>query len=325
MTTDTTSAAALHRGRMRLGTRLLLLGVAVLQRLPDRPLYRLGFRAGRIASRLMGRRRALARANLGRVCAALDAAGEGSARVRAAAHDSGALDDLVRDVFGHWFVAYLEGAIVPRYDAETVRRRVRLMDPDLTAAALLPVPPGSPGPIFTGLHLGSVEMGGLYAARLSPLRIAGPMEQVRDPILADYFRRTRAAVGIDIIPIRDASVELLARIRRGDGVALVADRSIGGAGTSVELFGKACRLPAGPAVLAVETGAPLYVLGVLRERPGEWVGHIERIEVPAAGGRRERVRATLDREARAFERLVARAPEQWWTLLFRIWEDIPTA
>lgn len=324
MTTGASSAAAPRRVGVRLGTRLLLLGVAVLQRLPDRPVYRLGFRAGRVASRFMGGRRALARANLARVCRALDAAGEGSARVRAAATDARALDDLVRDVFGHWFVAYLEGAIVPRYDAETVRRRVRLMDPELTAAALLPVPPGLPGPIFTGLHLGSVEMAGLYAARMSPMRIVGPMEQLRDPILADYFRRTRAAVGIDIIPIRDASAELLARIGRGDGIALVADRAIGGAGTSVELFGATCRLPAGPAVLAVGTGAPLYVLAVLRHRPGDWVGHIERIEVPATGGRRERVRATLDREARAFERLVARAPEQWWTLLFRIWEDIPT-
>jgi len=323
MTVDTPSPAGRSRVLARLGSRLLLLGVAVLQRLPDRPVYRLGFRAGRVASRFMGRRRALARANLARVCQALDAAGEASARIRAAAHDARALDDLVRDVFGHWFMAYLEGAIVPRYDTRTVRSRVRLTDPDLTTAALLPVPSGSPGPIFTGLHLGSVEMGGMYAARMTPLRITGPMEQLRDPILADYFRRTRAAVGIDIIPIRDASVELLARIGRGEGIALVADRPIGGAGTSVELFGAPCRLPAGPAVLAVETGAPLYVLAVLRERPGSWVGHIELIEVPAMGGRRERVRATLDREARAFERLVARAPEQWWTLLFRIWEDIP--
>lgn len=309
----------------RLGTRLLLVGVAILRRLPDGPLYHLGFRIGRAASRSMGRRRALVRANLARVCAALDASGQASARVRSAARDPRALDDLVRDVFGHWFVSYLEGAVAPRYDAETVRRRVRLSDPTLTAAAIEPVRPGSPGPIFTGLHLGSVEMAGLYAARLSPMRITGPMEQVRDPALADYFRRTRAAVGIDIIPIRDASVELRARIRQGEGVALVADRPIGGAGSVVELFGARCRLPAGPAVLAVETGAPLYVLAVLRDRPGAWVGHIERIEVPADGRRRERVRATLDAQARAFERLVARAPEQWWTLLFRIWEDTPPA
>ncbi len=325
MTSTTTSEGATGGIAARVAARLLLLGVAVLQRLPDRPVYRVGFRAGRLASRFMGGRRALARANLARVCGALEATGRATPRVSAAARDAGALDELVRDVFGHWFVSYLESAIAPRYDAATVRRRVRLTDPGLTAAAIAPVPPGSPGPVFTGLHLGAVEMGGIYAARIGSIRIAGPMERVRNPILGEYFLRTRGAVGIDLIPIRDASVELLARIRRGEGAALVADRPIGGTGTAAELFGAPCRLPAGPAVLAVETGAPLYVLAALRDGSGDWEGHIERIEVPATGSRHERVRGTLDRQVAAFERLIARAPEQWWTLLFRIWEDIPPA
>lgn len=304
--------------------RALLLGVAILQRLPDRPVYRLGFRTGRIASRFMGQRRALVRANLARVCAALVASDRASPRVRAAAGDDRALDDLVRDVFGHWFVAYLEGAIAPRYDETAVRRRIHVADPALASRALAPVTAG-PGPVFAGLHLGAVEMAGMYAARTGTMRIAGPMEQVRNPVLADYFLRTRGAIGFDLIPIRDAAIELRARIRRGDGVALVADRPIGGAGTSAQLFGAPCRLPAGPAVLAVETGAPLYVLAVLRNASGDWDGHIEHIEVPPTGTRRERVRGTLHGEVAAFERLIARAPEQWWTLLFRIWEDIPQA
>ncbi|MEZ4596138.1 MAG: hypothetical protein R3C32_04415 [Chloroflexota bacterium] len=317
-------------GRLRgagswVAARLLLLGVAVLQRLPDGPVYRVGFWAGAAASRCMRGRRALVRANLARVCRSLQDAGHASPRVAAAARDGRALDVLVRDVFGHWFVSYLEGAIAPRYDAASVQRRVRLADPVLTATALAPVPAGAPGPIFTGLHLGSVEMAGMYAARLGSMRIAGPMERVGNPILADYFQRTRGAIGFDLIPIRDASAELRARIRRGEGAALVADRPIGGAGTGVRLFGATCRLPAGPSVLALETGAPLYVLAVLRDRAGGWVGHIERIDVPTSGSRRDRARATIDLQARAFERLIARAPEQWWTLLFRIWEDIPPA
>jgi KDO2-lipid IV(A) lauroyltransferase len=309
----------------RVAVRLLLLGVSVIQHLPDRPVYRLGFRAGRLASRFMGERRALARANLARVCAALDAAGTAGSRAVAAAHDERILDDLVRDVFGHWFVSYLESAMATRYSEGDVRRRIRVDDPALTAAALSAVPAGAPGPIFTGLHIGSVEMAGMYAARTASMRIGGPMERISNPVLQGYVERTRGAIGLDLIPIQDASVELLARIRRGEGVALVADRPIGGAGATVELFGVPARVPAGPAVLAVETGAPLYVLGVLRDRSGDWAGHIERVEVPVEGGRHERVRTTLGREVAAFERLVARAPEQWWTLLFHIWEDIPQA
>ena len=243
VTGASTSTDGIDGFATRFGARLLLLGVAVLQRSPDRLVYRLGFRAGRIASRFMGGRRALARANLARVCGALVATGRATPRVSAAARDGRALDGLVRDLFGHWFVAYLESAIAPRYDEATIRRRIHVTDPGLTAAAIAPVAvPDGPGPIFTGLHLGAVEMAGIYATRTASMRIAGPMERVRNPILADYFLRTRGAIGFDLIPIRDASVELLARIRRGDGVALVADRPIGGAGTSVQLFGAPCRL-----------------------------------------------------------------------------------
>ncbi len=323
MSVTAPTAERLRDAAQRIAARLMLLGVAALQRLPDGPVYGLGFWAGRLASRLMTQRRARVRANLGRVCRALVAKGDATPRTAAAAHDERALDDLVRDVFGHWFVAYLEGAIAPRYDAATVRRRVRPADPALTASAVAPVPAGEPGPIFAGLHLGSVEMAGMYAARVGSIRLAGPMERVANPILADYFRRTRGAIGFDLIPIRHASVELRARLARGEGAALVADRPIGGAGTATTLFGAPCRLPAGPSVLAVETGAPLYALAVVRDRAGGWVGHVERVEVPTTGRRHERVRATLDRQVRAFERLIARAPEQWWTLLFRIWEDIP--
>ena len=325
MTSTTLSASGLRGTGSRLATRLLLLGVALLQRLPDRVVYRIGFRAGRLASRSMTRRRVLARANLARVCRALETAGRATPRVAAAVHDDRALDELVRDLFGHWFVSYLEGAIVPSYDEATIRRRVRLTDPALTSEALAPTPVGSPGTIYTGLHLGAVEMAGMYAVRTASMRVAGPMERVANPILAEYFQRTRGAIGFDLIPIRDAAVELLARIRSGGGVALVADRPIGGAGTSVRLFGAPCRLPAGPAVLAVETGAPLYALAVLRDGHGDWVGHIERIEVPDAGPRHQRVRSTLERQVAAFERLIGHAPEQWWTLLFRIWDDIPAA
>ena len=62
----TASAGRLHRAGARVAARLLLLGVAILQRLPDRPVYAIGFRAGRLASRVMRERRELARANLGR-------------------------------------------------------------------------------------------------------------------------------------------------------------------------------------------------------------------------------------------------------------------
>ena len=300
---------------------LLVSSVRLLQHLPDRPVYRLAHLCGRGLSYLMPERRALVRANLGRVCRALDAAGTATPRVRAAARDGRRLDAMVRDVFGYWLVTYAESAMAPRYDAAALRERVRLTDPELTATALGPVPPGSPGPIFVGLHFGSVELGALYAARLGRLPLSGPMQQVENPVMRDYFDRTRGALGMEILPMRGVAPMLVERIERGEAVALVADRPIGGQGTKVELFGATARLPAGPAILAVETGAPMYALAVHRSAPGAWIGRVERLSVPTDGPRRERLHATLEAQVRMFERFIADAPDQWWTLLFRIWEE----
>ena len=49
---------------------------------------------------------------------------------------------------------------------------------------------------------------------------------------------------------------------------------------------------------------------------------IEQIETPATGSRRERLSGFMAAEARAFERAIADAPEQWWTVFFPIWDDI---
>ena len=88
-----------------------------------------------------------------------------------------------------------------------------------------------------------------------------------------------------------------------------------------ELLGGIARMPVGPAVLAVESGAPVFAIGVVRTGLGAWSSHIERLEVPATGTRRERLAAVLDAQARAFERIIALAPEQWWACFFPIWEQ----
>jgi KDO2-lipid IV(A) lauroyltransferase len=104
-------------------------------------------------------------------------------------------------------------------------------------------------------------------------------------------------------------------------IGLVADRLIGRSrGASVELFGAPARLPLGPAALAVATGAPIWLQAVERVGPGRWLGHTVRIEAAPETSGRAGVRGLLDAEARAFERIIARAPEQWSTLFFPIWD-----
>jgi lauroyl/myristoyl acyltransferase len=175
--------------------------------------------------------------------------------------------------------------------------------------------------IFVGLHFGAIELPGLLlASRVGGA--VGPMETIDDPGLQDWFVRTRGAMGIRIVGLREARRELLVALRGGTSVGLVGDRDLTGGGTLTELFGSPATLPLGPAMLAVESGSPVYVMGVRRAGVGRYLGRLERVEVPPDGTRRDRVTATTTRIATAFERIVEDAPEQWWAVFFPIWPDL---
>ncbi len=295
--------------------------VRLLRRLPDRPVYRLAYGMGTVLPFVMRARRDRVRANLEHVCRWLDEAGMATPAVTAAARDPGRLDRLVRAAFGHWVLTYVEGAMAPRYGARELHDRVVARDPVASAAAVAPTDPGGMGRIQLALHFGAVDLGGLYAIRVGGARFTAPMETLRHPLARAWFERTRGELGVDIVPLEDAAVSLREVLRQGGTVGLVADRVVSGTGTRVQLFGAPARLPLGPAVLAAETGAPIYLTAIVRTAPGAWVGHTLVIRAEVGAGRREAMRDILAQEVRAFERIVAIAPEQWATLSFPIWDE----
>jgi KDO2-lipid IV(A) lauroyltransferase len=171
------------------------------------------------------------------------------------------------------------------------------------------------------MHFGSVDLSGLYATRVAGRRVTAPMERLADPDARAWFERVRGALGVTIVPTEGAAERLAIELERGEMVGLVADRVVGRSrGAKVELFGAEARLPLGPAALSVATGAPIWLQAVERLAPGRWVGHTVPIEAVTGTTGRAAVRSILEAEARAFERIVARAPEQWSTLFFPIWD-----
>ncbi|HKZ91692.1 MAG TPA: hypothetical protein VJZ50_06090 [Candidatus Limnocylindrales bacterium] len=305
----------------RLAFRTLLAGLWVARRLPDRPVYRVAYALGAGLSLVMPARRRQVRRNLERVCAWLVANDVAVPRVAAAARDPRALDRLVRATFGHWVVTYAEAALGPRYSGPELRARFVPSHPDTSREALSARPPGQVGVIHLAMHFGSVDLSALYGTRVGALPVTGPMEFVTSSFARAYFDRVRFELGVTIVPLGEAATALVAALERGEAVGLVADRNIAGSGVRVDLFGAPIRLPIGPAMLSVQTGAPIYLEAIERTAPGAWLGHTVPIRPAPGSARREAVRSIIEQEARAFERIIARAPEQWTTLFFPIWDD----
>jgi lauroyl/myristoyl acyltransferase len=285
--------------------------------LPERLAVALAEVVGRLWFKLAPRRAAQARRNLARVVAALDARGQGSPRVRAAAHDARALEQLVVAAFQHDTRYYLEILRVPSLTPAIFESRVVNETPETVEAAFV----GGPV-IFVSAHLGPIELPALYLAHRSGRTFVAPMETVDDPALQGWFERSRGRLGVRIVGLRAARRALQAAVRAGDPIGIVADRDIAGGGLEVPLFGAPAPLPIGPALIAIETRAPLYAVGVRRLPDRRVAGRLLAVPVAVEGPRRERITATLAAMAAAFESLIADAPEQWSAVFFPIWPDL---
>jgi lauroyl/myristoyl acyltransferase len=301
-------------------TRSLIAASWLACHLPEGPLTVAAEAAGGLWYRLAPERAAQARRNLRRVAVALAASGRGSPTVRAAATDPRALERLVRSAFRQNARYYLEVARTPALRPGEVHARLDLETPALIAEAFAP----GRTVLFVGLHFGALELPALYLASHVGEAVV-PMETVDDEALHAWFSRTRGAAGVRLVGLREARRELMAALRDGTPVGLVGDRDLTGGGTLVPLFGAPARLPLGPAMLAVESGAATYVMGVRRSAHGRYIGHLETVHVPAEGSRRERVTGTMASLAAAFERVIEDAPAQWWAVFFPIWPDLEEA
>ncbi|HUG28937.1 MAG TPA: lysophospholipid acyltransferase family protein [Candidatus Limnocylindria bacterium] len=295
-------------------------------RLPEPPLLALADFAGRIWYRLAPERRRRARRNLTRVVRWLADHDMGGPKVRLAAGDGRALNRLVREAFRHAARYYVQLARAPIVDGAYLDRWLVVETPEILDATLSgDRAPGEMGALFVGLHMGWFELPAVLAAARTGRPALVPSETIADPHLQAYLVETRSRLGLELIGLAEAKRMLRAALLRGETVGLLGDRDITGGGVDTEFFGAPSPLAAGPALLAMDTGITPYVFGVWRDEVGVYHVSAEPVPFPAEGTRRERVTAYLDAEARAFERHIAAAPEQWLAIFHPLWPDLEPA
>jgi KDO2-lipid IV(A) lauroyltransferase len=302
----------------RLRARALVAASWLACRLPERPLLAAADFAGNLSYRLAPARRRRARRNLLRIARWLAARDAGPALARAAASDPRALSELVRAAFRNQARYYVQLARAPVVNRAYLDRWL-VMDNAAEVDAILTAPGGK---LFVGMHLGWFELPALIAAYRSGRPAVVPSETLADPDLQAYMIRTRQKLGLELIELAGAKRQLREALERGETVGLLGDRDITGGGIETELFGAPAPLAAGPALLALETGVTPQVFGVWREPNGVYHARAEAVPFRAEGTRRERVTAWLEDAARAFERHIAAAPEQWLAVFHPIWPDL---
>jgi KDO2-lipid IV(A) lauroyltransferase len=183
---------------------------------------------------------------------------------------------------------------------------------------------GGRGIVLALPHMGNWDAAGHWLC-LKGYRMTAVAEELKPRSVFELFLRHRRALGMGIVPLTaGASVaQTLARLLAENHViTLVADRDLTGRGVEVEMFGAKRMLPAGPALLALSTGAPLCVCAVFTTRDGWHTAIDPPLEIERTGVMRQDVTALTRRIAAGFERFIAAAPPDWH-MFQPAWEDGP--
>lgn len=116
------------------------------------------------------------------------------------------------------------------------------------------------GAILALPHSGNWDLAGVWLTNTHGA-FATVAERLKPESLYNRFLAYRESLGFEVIPLTGGGrppFEILAERLRGNGlVCLMADRDLTRSGVQVDFFGEATRLPAGPAKLALATGAAL--------------------------------------------------------------------
>ena len=172
------------------------------------------------------------------------------------------------------------------------------------------------GTVMALPHVGNCDAAGAWCSATG-VPFTTVAERLRPESLYDRFVAFRESLGMEVLPLtggdRPPFEVLTERLQAGGTLCLLADRDLSARGVDVEFFGATARMPAGPASLALRTGATLLPV-TLAFLPQGWqitfhppVPHTD-------------VATMTQRMADAFAAGIAAHPADWH-MLQRLWLD----
>ena len=170
------------------------------------------------------------------------------------------------------------------------------------------------GVILVTAHLGNWELGGAALVSMGYTVNAVALQQPSAK-LNEFFQHHRRQRGMAVIPLGHAVPELIRALRRGEFVALLADRDYSRRTEFVTFCGASACLPRGPAWLSAKTGAPVLCGFMIRQPDDRFVMRLYPPINPAGlgtAGVQQRIGAIL-------EDAIARHPSQWF-MFERVWD-----
>lgn len=184
------------------------------------------------------------------------------------------------------------------------------------------------GAIFITAHMGCLELCQAAAGRVPGLRLTVLVHTRHAERFNRILTRLNPRNPVRLLQVTDVhaatAVELTARVRAGEFIAIAGDRVpvSGGKTAPAGFLGEPALFPVGAYVLAAMMKCPLVFISCVREGRGHVLRFeplAERVELPRAT-RQQCLEAEAARFAARVEAVLVRAPYDWFNF-FDFWEQ----
>lgn len=179
------------------------------------------------------------------------------------------------------------------------------------------------GALVAPMHFGNWDLGAtIAAARGYSLTVVG--ETFAHPGLDELIVSGREALGVRLVKMDRAGPSLVRGLRKNGMVAVLIDRPLSMGGVRVRFFGEEVEVPAGPARLALRTGAAVGAVAFPRRAPGriDVLSNFD-LDFEASGDSARDVQALTQAIMSAHEAFIRQYPDQWY--MFREFWEPPTS
>jgi KDO2-lipid IV(A) lauroyltransferase len=169
-------------------------------------------------------------------------------------------------------------------------------------------------------HMGNWDHAGAWAATVGD-GFTTVAERLKPEKLFERWLRYRESIGMEVLPLTGGTgtfAGLMRRLKSGGMVCLVAERDLTDSGVPVEFFGETTKIPAGPAALALATGAALCPVTLWYGEGVQYAKVWPELEVPAEGSKQQKTAQLCQRVADTFAEGIAAHPADWH-MLQRLW------
>ncbi|MEU2300441.1 phosphatidylinositol mannoside acyltransferase [Streptomyces antibioticus] len=230
---------------------------------------------------------------------------------------AGRLAELSRAGMRSYLRYWMESFRLPAWSEERIRTGFEPLDVHHLTDGIA----SDRGVILALPHMANWDLAGAWVTTELKTPFTTVAERLKPETLYDRFVAYREGLGMEVLPHNGGSAfgTLARRLRDGGLVCLVAERDLSASGVEVTFFGDTATMPAGPALLAQQTGALLLPVILWYDDSPVMRGRVHPpIEVPGSGTRAEKTSVMTQALADAFASGIADHPEDWH-MLQRLW------